>query len=79
MLTTKDKDSSDKAFHSCLQFCSDAAENLQYLEDIHNSPNYYAQWWLSQQEGHLMYKGLVALAENHSSVYSRLGKGEIFL
>ena len=78
LLNTEDEKSWDDAFSSAVHVCSNDAQKMQYLEDIHNNPQYYSQWWLSRQEGHLMYRGSVAAEQNHASIHSRLGEGGNF-
>ena len=60
LLNTTEDGAWNDAFCSTLNVCSNNAQKMQNLKEIHNNPQYYAQWWLSRKEGHLMYRGSVA-------------------
>jgi hypothetical protein len=51
------------------------ANKTEYLLKIYQNPNYYAGWWLRNQEGHLNLQGSVSAEQNHASIKAHLGDG----
>jgi hypothetical protein len=53
------------------------AERKTKLDLIYKDPDYYAGWWLRNQEGNLELRGSVPAEQNHASIRAHLGRGAI--
>jgi hypothetical protein len=66
------------AFHQISITVRSDSNKTSYLLKVYNNPEYYAGWWLRNQEGHLNLLGSVPAEQNHASIKAHLGDGAMW-
>ena len=75
MLFSKSPDEYHVAYSGAKSLVMVNPEQLSYLDNIYNKPEYYSGHTLSAIEGNLGLKGSAPAEQNHSSIVAHLGDG----
>ena len=65
----------NESYQKMVPFTCGDAQAMEKLNEIYSRPEYYAGWWLREQEGNLEVQGSVSAEQNHASIVSNFGKG----
>jgi hypothetical protein len=78
MLKSKTQEEWNSAFQNAEQLTCFLPSLVEKLETIHDSPQYYAGYYLQEMDGILGRNGSAPAEENHSSVVAYIAQGGVW-